>query len=588
MFFLLKEKVFNLYNRYIPALTLIALFSTLALVNVQDIMYSIENDGKLINISGRQRMLSQKLILTAHEYIENKDLYVKNILINTQLLMKKEHKYLMSRPLSVELQKLYYEQGLDTEIVNFIQNISQLIENKQWSLFYQLREDAKKILVKLDQAVEIYEYDNKLKLQMLKNKEHYLYFLILLTLVLESVFIFYPASKKLQTNEKMLQVQVNEKTKEVQDSFDLISQHIIYSQTDLKGIITYASKAFCEISGYSKEELLGKPHNIIRHPDMPTQAFREMWNTINSGKVWTGEVKNLKKDGGFYWVIAHISPKYDQDNNLIGYSGVRQDITDKKALDELNKNLTIKIQEEIDKNRTKELQLYEQEKMTQMMEMIGNIAHHWRQPLSIISTATSGMQLQKKYKILSDEFFQEATENILEQSKNLSKTIEQFTHYINLEEIQSSFSLEQYIIETLDIVDYSLKNFGIKMTTNITQSNMEIYSNKTHISQVLLNIIYNARDILIERKIKNPQIYVQLEKIDDEYIIQIEDNAGGIATEDIHKVFEPYFTTKHKSVGTGLGLNICYSIVTIKLKGKIFVDNSPRGAIFTVILPTNL
>lgn len=581
----MRKKVFNLHNRYIPALTLIAVFSTLAFINVQDIMHSITNDGKLINISGRQRMLSQKIILTANEYIIDKNINIKNSLIDTLTLMEKEHKYLMNQSLSSDLQNIYYKQKLDNEIIIFIQNIYLLIEKQQLSLLYQLREDSKNILLKLDQAVEVYEYENKIKLQILKNREQYLYFLTLLTLLIEAIFIFYPASKKILLNEKELQAQVNEKTKELQDSFDLISQHIIYSQTDLAGNITYASRAFCEISGYSKEELIGKSHNIIRHPDMPKNAFKEMWDTIKNGKEWTGEVKNLKKDGGYYWVIAHISPKYDKNNILVGYSGVRENISDKKALDQLNKNLTIKIQEEIEKNRENELQLYEQEKMIQMTEMIGNIAHHWRQPLSVISTATSGMQLQKEYQILSDEFFNEATENILKQTENLSKTIEQFTDYINLEDIKTSFSLEKHLEETLDIVNFTFKNFDIEMIIDIKKSNMEIYSNKTLISQVLLNILYNSRDILSTRKIKKPKVYIGLEKVDNNFIITIEDNGGGVKEEDLKKVFEPYFTTKHKSVGTGLGLNICYSIVTLKLKGKIFVKNSSKGALFTVILP---
>ncbi|MGB5793980.1 ATP-binding protein, partial [Poseidonibacter sp.] len=327
---------------------------------------------------------------------------------------------------------------------------------------------------------------------------------------------------------------------------------------------------------------------IIRHPDMPKNAFKEMWDTIKNRKEWTGEVKNLKKDGGFYWVIAHISPKYDKNNILVGYSGVRENITDKKALDQLNKNLTIKIQEEIEKNRENALQLYEQEKMIQMTEMIGNIAHHWRQPLSVISTATSGMQLQKKYQILSDEFFEEATENILKQTDNLSKTIEQFTNYINLKDINTFFYLEKHIVETLDIVNLSFKSFEIEMITDIKQSNMKIYSNKTLISQVLLNILYNSRDILTTRKVLNPKVYICFEKLDDDFIITIEDNGGGVKEEDLKKVFEPYFTTKHKSVGTGLGLNICYSIVTLKLKGKIFVKNSSKGALFRIILPMTL
>ena len=100
--------------------------------------------------------------------------------------------------------------------------------------------------------------------------------------------------------------------------------NVIISQTDLKGIITYANRMFCEISGYKSQELIGKPHNIIRHPDMPRAAFAKMWDTIQGGQAWNGLVKNLRKDGLFYWVDTEILPITDSDNNVTGYIAARK------------------------------------------------------------------------------------------------------------------------------------------------------------------------------------------------------------------------------------------------------------------------
>ena len=122
----------------------------------------------------------------------------------------------------------------------------------------------------------------------------------------------------------------------VEDTLSLIDKNVIVSETDLAGIITYASDAFCTISGYKKEELLGQAHNIVRHEDMPKEAFSDLWKTIKKNHTWTGEVKNKKKDGGFYWVKAIISPKYSYDGDIIGYVAIRQDITDKKKVEELS------------------------------------------------------------------------------------------------------------------------------------------------------------------------------------------------------------------------------------------------------------
>ena len=98
---------------------------------------------------------------------------------------------------------------------------------------------------------------------------------------------------------------------------------LIVSSTDLKGIITYANRKFCEISGYTKDELMRKNHNIVRHPDMPKAAFQEVWDTIQAGKEWTGIVKNLRKDGRYYWVYSHITP-ITVEGEPVGYTAARR------------------------------------------------------------------------------------------------------------------------------------------------------------------------------------------------------------------------------------------------------------------------
>src|SRR5690606_17628679 len=98
-------------------------------------------------------------------------------------------------------------------------------------------------------------------------------------------------------------------------------QYLI-SKTDKKGVITYANPAFIEISGFTHDELIGKPHNQIRHPDMPPAAFQDLWDTLQAGESWSGLVKNRRKDGGFYWVLANVSPIM-QDGEVTGYASVR-------------------------------------------------------------------------------------------------------------------------------------------------------------------------------------------------------------------------------------------------------------------------
>ncbi|MFK5974898.1 MAG: diguanylate cyclase [Sulfurovum sp.] len=117
---------------------------------------------------------------------------------------------------------------------------------------------------------------------------------------------------------------------------EMIDDNIIISRTDLTGQIIYVSNAFCIISGYTKGELIGKNQNIVRHPDTSKDIFKNLWKTIKNDYTWNGEIKNLKKDGSFYWVYATISPWIDQNGEKIGYIAIRQDITDKKRVEELS------------------------------------------------------------------------------------------------------------------------------------------------------------------------------------------------------------------------------------------------------------
>lgn len=143
-----------------------------------------------------------------------------------------------------------------------------------------------------------------------------------------------------------LEARIKAKSEKLQEYIDIMDQYIITSQTDTNGVITYVSNAFCQVSGYTKEDLIGQNHRIFRHPDMPDELFADLWKTISSGKTWRGEVKNLKADGSYYWVDTMISPNLEngkiigytaiRDRKIIGYTAVGHDITDKKIIEELS------------------------------------------------------------------------------------------------------------------------------------------------------------------------------------------------------------------------------------------------------------
>lgn len=125
-------------------------------------------------------------------------------------------------------------------------------------------------------------------------------------------------------------------THTIQEQLRVIDENVIYSSTNIEGMITDVSQAFCRVTGFTKEELIGQDHLIIRHPDTPSSVYDDLWKTIKKGNIWKGELKNLRKNGSHYWVLAVISPKKDEEGNIIGFTSIRQDITDKKRAEELS------------------------------------------------------------------------------------------------------------------------------------------------------------------------------------------------------------------------------------------------------------
>ncbi len=361
---------------------------------------------------------------------------------------------------------------------------------------------------------------------------------------------------------------------ELEKSLDIISKYVIFSKTDLKGIITEVSDAFCTISGYSRDYLIGKPHSIVRHPDMPQEAFEDMWNTIMSGKTWTGEVKNLKADGDYYWVIADISPQYDEDNNIKEYIAIRHDITDKKNFEQQHKLLL------------------EAEKMASLSDMIINISHQWRQPLSVISTGVTGMQMKKEFGMLDDEQFNTTCNMINNQVQQLSKTIEELQHFSTKDRVQTNFTID----DTIEMFLSNLKNnIEASHITIIKELNakIEINSYQNEFLQCFINIFNNTKDILLKKDKNKRYIFITTNIQHNNIIIKFKDNGGGIDTNIIEHIFEPYTTTKHQSQGTGLGLHITYDIITNRLNGSIKAQNvntkieneTYLGAEFTITIP---
>ena len=235
--------------------------------------------------------------------------------------------------------------------------------------------------------------------------------------------------------------------------------------------------------------------------------------------------------------------------------------------------------------------LYQQSKMASMGEMIGNIAHQWRQPLSTITTASTGILLEKELGLLQDQTLKDSLNRINKSAQYLSKTIDDFRNFFNPEKVKNYFLLSNVFATTFDLLSAQFNSQNIEIIKNI--EDVEINSYENELIQALINILNNARDELKNKDLAHKLIFISASKNDNEVIIKIKDNAGGIAKENLNKIFEPYFTTKHKSQGTGIGLYMTEEIIVRHLKGSIEIRNdeftyensSYTGAEFTIKIP---
>ena len=249
------------------------------------------------------------------------------------------------------------------------------------------------------------------------------------------------------------------------------------------------------------------------------------------------------------------------------------------------------IETEIKNSLEKEKLLIQQSKMATMGEMLGNIAHQWKQPLSLIAMSNTLIKLNQDNKDFSSENeLKEAVKNIDISVKNLSQTIDDFRDFFKPEKEKSKFKLEELFEKTYELISSQFKNNNIEIIKEI--ENIELYGRSNELSQVLINIIKNAKDELI--KIKNNDrrlIFINIYKKDSQAIIKIKDNAGGINKDIINKIFDAYFTTKEASDGTGIGLYMSKQIIQ-EMNGIIEVSNEKYkyedveylGAQFTIYL----
>jgi len=267
----------------------------------------------------------------------------------------------------------------------------------------------------------------------------------------------------------------------------------------------------------------------------------------------------------------------------------------KASLSNLNRNLEKRVEERtaalmqetadrlraMDELRKKDEVLIQQSRQAAMGEMIGNIAHQWRQPLNAVGLLVQDLNLSYEYGNFDKAYLESNTQKIMQLVRHMSQTIDDFRNFFTPDKEKSEFELRHVVDRTLALVEGSLVDKGIEVEVSQGEA-PAITGHPNEFSQVLLNIMNNAMDAFAETRCPNPQIKVEISSRNDRAVVTIADNAGGIAAEIIGRIFEPYFTTKEQGKGTGIGLFMAKNIVEKSMNGSLTARNTGDGAEFRI------
>jgi len=294
----------------------------------------------------------------------------------------------------------------------------------------------------------------------------------------------------------------------------------------------------------------------------------------------------------FIKFLSLIESAYDDmDNNV--YRLERTLEVSLRELKDLNANLEKRIELEVEQNRKKDVKLFNQSRSASMGEMIANIAHQWRQPLSAISTTATSMLLQLELKIAKDEEVTESFEHIIEYTNFLSQTIDDFRGFLKIDEEVDEFDITKIIDKTKNIIKSVYTQNHIQIIYKKPSIKFKSKGMSNALAQVFLNILNNSKDAFLNHEIEDKKVFIDLAVEDHQNVIYIKDTGYGIDENIIGKVFDPYFTTKHQSQGTGIGLHMSRSIVERSFDGSISVYNEEfeykkktyKGACFKICIP---
>ncbi|XOB62826.1 PAS domain S-box protein [Campylobacterota bacterium DY0563] len=385
------------------------------------------------------------------------------------------------------------------------------------------------------------------------------------------VFIVFDQYKRRKRLFYNLQLKLNSITKS-------IDKYVILVETDLEGIITYCSQAFCDISGYKKSEIIGRPISIVRNPDISKKFFETMWGKISQGKTWEGEIKNLDKNGNSYWEKGVISPIHSISGKIVGYRAIKVNITDEKQLQKVNSLLKKELFFKLNEIKTIDQLKVDESKIKLMSQILDTFSSEWKKPISNISSNLLDFENRVDTARYTKKDLKEFVLNQKEEIKHLSINLNEFRKLFIDSDKNDKYNISEVIQSAID--SFSNEDIIFNFKGDETLENYGVFYD---LKKVVSGIIINSIDAFNSKNIEDKKISIELNKEEDTAILKISDNAGGIPKEILPKIFDYNFSTKYHTKVEGLPLYLAKLIIE-KSDGEMWVENIENGCRFFIQL----
>lgn len=366
----------------------------------------------------------------------------------------------------------------------------------------------------------------------------------------------------------MLRTIAETEAKTINEAIDSIAAILI---TDLKGDFLYVNGVFCQLTGYKSDELIGKSTNVFKSGYHTEKFYKEFWSSIMSGETWRGVFCNKTKTGELIWLDTIVKPIFNKNNEIEKFVEIRFNVTEN-----VQNKLALKEQEE---------QLVEVSKFATIGEISGFIAHEINNPLTVMSLATSSINLALNSEFPNIEKIKSLNTKTIKVTNRISKIVlglQDFSKNKTTSEMEPH-KFREILEDALLITEDITKSDGINL---VIESDIDdellIKCHKTQISQVLINLIKNACDAV--RLLENREVKLKTKSIAKTLEIRVLDSGTRIPDEVAARLFTPYFTTKKEGKGTGIGLTISAKIIKAH-GGKLFLDRECDQTCFVVTIP---